>query len=93
MKAEIATYVSKCLTYAKVKAEYRKPSGLLVQHVIPVWKWKNITMDFVTKLPKTSTEQYTIWKVVMRHDVPVLVISDQDGRFTSQFWQSLQKAL
>ncbi|GKC13537.1 putative reverse transcriptase domain-containing protein [Tanacetum coccineum] len=38
MKAEIATYVSKCLTCAKVKAEYQKPSGLLVQTVIPVWK-------------------------------------------------------
>ncbi|GKA94330.1 putative reverse transcriptase domain-containing protein [Tanacetum coccineum] len=35
MKAEIATYVSKCLTYAKVKAEYQKPSGLLVQPEIP----------------------------------------------------------
>nr|GEY49182.1 hypothetical protein [Tanacetum cinerariifolium] len=29
MKAEIATYVSKCLTCAKVKIEYQKPSGLL----------------------------------------------------------------
>nr|GEW89709.1 putative reverse transcriptase domain-containing protein [Tanacetum cinerariifolium] len=27
MKAEIATYVSKCLTCAKVKIEYQKPSG------------------------------------------------------------------
>ncbi|GKE25669.1 putative reverse transcriptase domain-containing protein, partial [Tanacetum coccineum] len=61
MKAEIATYVSKCLTCAKVKAECQKPSGLLVQPVIPVWKWENITMDFVTKLPKTSTGQDTIW--------------------------------
>ncbi|GKC75436.1 hypothetical protein Tco_1126210, partial [Tanacetum coccineum] len=40
-----------------VKAEYQKPSGLLVQPVILVWKWENITMDFVTKLPKTSTGQ------------------------------------
>ncbi|GJR21531.1 putative reverse transcriptase domain-containing protein [Tanacetum coccineum] len=55
MKAEIATYVSKCLTCAKVKAEYQKPYGLLVQLVIPIWKWENITMDFVTKLPKTSS--------------------------------------
>ncbi|GJS29975.1 putative reverse transcriptase domain-containing protein [Tanacetum coccineum] len=31
MKAEIATYVSKCLTCAKLKAEYQKPPGLLVQ--------------------------------------------------------------
>nr|GEV08458.1 putative reverse transcriptase domain-containing protein [Tanacetum cinerariifolium] len=52
MKAEIATYVSKCLTYAKVKAEYQKPYGSLVQHVIPVWKWENIIMDFVTKFAK-----------------------------------------
>ncbi|GJZ09711.1 putative reverse transcriptase domain-containing protein [Tanacetum coccineum] len=66
MKAEIATYVSKCLTCAKVKAEYQKPSGLLVQPVIPVWKWENITMDFVTKLPKTSTGQDTIWVIVDR---------------------------
>ena len=35
MKAEIATYVSKCLTCAKVKVEYRKPSGLLQQPEIP----------------------------------------------------------
>ncbi|GJZ39443.1 putative reverse transcriptase domain-containing protein [Tanacetum coccineum] len=66
MKAEITTYVSKCLTGAKVKAECQKPFGLLVQLVIPVWKWKNITMDFVTKLPKTSTGQDTIWVIVDR---------------------------
>ncbi|GJX08827.1 reverse transcriptase domain-containing protein [Tanacetum coccineum] len=66
MKAEITTFVSKCLTYAKVKAECQKPSGLLVQPVIPVWKWENITMDFVTKLPKTSTGQDIIWVTVDR---------------------------
>nr|GEY68045.1 hypothetical protein [Tanacetum cinerariifolium] len=66
MKAEIATYVSKCLTCDKVKVEYQKPFGLLVQHVIPVWKWGNITMDFVTKLPKTSTSQDTILVIADR---------------------------
>nr|GEW08833.1 putative reverse transcriptase domain-containing protein [Tanacetum cinerariifolium] len=35
MKADIATYVSKYLTYAKVKAEYQKPSGLLQQPETP----------------------------------------------------------
>ncbi|GKA86822.1 putative reverse transcriptase domain-containing protein, partial [Tanacetum coccineum] len=123
MKAEIATYVGKCLTCAKVKAEYQKPSDLLVQLVIPVWKWENITMDFVTKLPKTSTGQDTIWVIVDRltksahflpmkendsmekltrqylkevfskHGVPVSIIYDRDGKFTSQFWKSLNKAL
>ncbi|GKF17365.1 hypothetical protein Tco_0062283, partial [Tanacetum coccineum] len=29
-------------------------SSLLVQPEIPQWKWDNITMDFVTKLPKSS---------------------------------------
>ncbi|GJS13788.1 putative reverse transcriptase domain-containing protein [Tanacetum coccineum] len=46
IKAEIATYVIKCMTCAKVKAEYQKPPSLLVQPVIPVWKWENIIMDF-----------------------------------------------
>ncbi|GKC68218.1 putative reverse transcriptase domain-containing protein, partial [Tanacetum coccineum] len=61
MKADIATYVSKCLTCAKVKAEHQRPSGLLVQPKIPEWKWDNITMDFVTKLPKMSQGYDTIW--------------------------------
>nr|GFB59815.1 putative reverse transcriptase domain-containing protein [Tanacetum cinerariifolium] len=60
VKTDIAIYVSKCLTYAKVKAEYQKPSGLLVQPKIPEWKWDNITMDFVTKLPKSSQGYDTI---------------------------------
>nr|GFA64795.1 reverse transcriptase domain-containing protein [Tanacetum cinerariifolium] len=64
MKAEIATYVSKCLICAKVKIEYQKSSGLLIQPEIPQWKWENITMDFVTKLPKTAAEQDTIWVIV-----------------------------
>ncbi|GKB45099.1 putative reverse transcriptase domain-containing protein [Tanacetum coccineum] len=54
MKADIATYVSKCVTYARVKAEHQRPSGLLVQPKIPEWKWDNIMMDFITKLPKSS---------------------------------------
>nr|GEV52309.1 reverse transcriptase domain-containing protein [Tanacetum cinerariifolium] len=61
MKADIATYVSKCLTCLRVKAEHQKPSGLLVQLEIPQWKWDNITMDFVTKLPKTRSGDDTIW--------------------------------
>ncbi|GJY36312.1 putative reverse transcriptase domain-containing protein [Tanacetum coccineum] len=123
MKAKITTYVSKCLTCAKVKAQHQKPSGLLVQPKIPQWKWEKITIDFVTKLPKTSTGQDTIWVIVdrltkyayflpmketdsmdkltrqylkevfSRHGVLVLIISNRDSRFTSHFWQSLQKAL
>ncbi|GJY98154.1 putative reverse transcriptase domain-containing protein [Tanacetum coccineum] len=83
MKADIATYVSKCLTCARVKAEHQRPSGLLVQPEIPEWKWDNITMDFITKLPR----------IVARHGIPVSIICDRDGRFTSNFWRSFQNAL
>ncbi|GJV35591.1 putative reverse transcriptase domain-containing protein [Tanacetum coccineum] len=64
MKADIATYVSKCLTCAKVKAEHQKPSGLLQQPEIPVWKWERITMDFITKLPRTPSGYDSIWVIV-----------------------------
>ncbi|GJX49577.1 putative reverse transcriptase domain-containing protein [Tanacetum coccineum] len=66
MKADIATYISKCLTCLRVKAEHQKPSGLLVQPKIPQWKWDNITIDFVTKLPKTQSGNDTIWVIVDR---------------------------
>ncbi|GKC35837.1 putative reverse transcriptase domain-containing protein [Tanacetum coccineum] len=66
MKAIIAEYVGKCLTCSRVKAECQKPSGLLVQPEIPMWKWERITMDFITKLPKTSNGHDTIWVIVDR---------------------------
>ncbi|GJS81385.1 putative reverse transcriptase domain-containing protein [Tanacetum coccineum] len=60
-------YVSKCLTFcAKVMVDIQRPSRLLVQPKIPEWKWDNITMDFVTKLPKTSQGYDTIWVIVDR---------------------------
>nr|GEZ57365.1 putative reverse transcriptase domain, ribonuclease H-like domain, aspartic peptidase domain protein [Tanacetum cinerariifolium] len=66
MKADIATYVGKCLTCAKVKAEHLKPSGLLQQSKIPKWKWENVTMDFVTGLPRTPSGYDSIWVIVDR---------------------------
>nr|GFA52878.1 putative reverse transcriptase domain-containing protein [Tanacetum cinerariifolium] len=66
MKADIATYVRKCLTYAKVMAEHQRPSRLLVQPKIPIWKWDNITMEFVIKLPKLPQGYDTIWVIVDR---------------------------
>ncbi|GJV99201.1 reverse transcriptase domain-containing protein [Tanacetum coccineum] len=66
MKKDIAVYVSKCLTCLKVKAEHQRPSGLLQQPEIPEWKWEGIAMDFVTKLPRTSSGHDTIWVIVDR---------------------------
>ncbi|GJV12031.1 putative reverse transcriptase domain-containing protein [Tanacetum coccineum] len=123
MKRDIATYVSKCLTCAKVKAEHQRPLGLLQQPEIPEWKWDKITMDLITKLPRSRSGHDAIWVIVdrltksayflairedfnteklarlyidvivARHGVPVSIILDRDGRFTSHFWQTVQKAL
>ncbi|GJU35714.1 putative reverse transcriptase domain-containing protein [Tanacetum coccineum] len=43
-----------------------RPSGLLQQLEIPVWKWEGIAMDFVTKLPRTSSGHDTIWVIMDR---------------------------
>ncbi|GJZ09601.1 putative reverse transcriptase domain-containing protein [Tanacetum coccineum] len=66
MKRDIAEYIRRCLTCAKIKAEHQKPSGFLQQPEIPEWKWEKITMDFITKLPKSSSGHDTIWVVVDR---------------------------
>ncbi|GKD67539.1 putative reverse transcriptase domain-containing protein, partial [Tanacetum coccineum] len=51
---DITAYVSKCLICSKAKAEHQRPLGLLQQPEIPEWKWDRITMDFITKLPRSS---------------------------------------
>nr|GEX37779.1 hypothetical protein [Tanacetum cinerariifolium] len=55
-----------CYGDLRVKAEHQNPSGLLVQPEIPQWKWDNITMDFVMKLPRTSSGYDTIWVIMDR---------------------------
>ena len=82
-----------------------------------------MTIDFVTRLPRTLRNKDSVWVIVDRltklahflamritdsvlalgklyvkdivrlHGVPLSTISDRDPRFTSPFWQSLQKAL
>ncbi|GKD43800.1 putative reverse transcriptase domain-containing protein [Tanacetum coccineum] len=64
IKKDIMVYVSRCLTCLKVKAEHQRPSGLLQQLEIPEWKWEGIAMDFVMKLPRTSSGHDTIWVIV-----------------------------
>ncbi|GKC97230.1 putative reverse transcriptase domain-containing protein [Tanacetum coccineum] len=66
MKKDIALYVSKCLTYSKVKAEHQKPSRLLQQPEIPELKWENITIDFIVKLSRTNSGHDSICVIVDR---------------------------
>ncbi|GJR43465.1 putative reverse transcriptase domain-containing protein [Tanacetum coccineum] len=52
--------------YSMHPAEHQRPSDLLQQPEIPEWKWDNITMDFITKLPRSKSRHDTIWVVVDR---------------------------
>ncbi|KAI3691688.1 hypothetical protein L6452_31490 [Arctium lappa] len=123
MKLDVARYVEQCVTCLQVKAEHQRPYGSLQSLEIPKWKWEHITMDFVTKLPKTLKGYDAIWvivdrltksahflamretlpmdklaklyidEVISRHGVPLSIVSDRDSRFTSHFWNGLQKEL
>ncbi|KAJ9545164.1 hypothetical protein OSB04_024871 [Centaurea solstitialis] len=106
--------------YKGLKEHYWWPG---MKKDIATYKWERISMDCVTKLPKTKKGHDSIWvivdrltksahflpiresfsidrlaklyvhEIVMRHGVPISIISDRDSRFTSRFWQSLQAAL
>nr|GEZ94633.1 retrotransposable element Tf2 [Tanacetum cinerariifolium] len=64
MKRDVATFVSRCLVCQHVKIEHQRASGLLQPLDIPVWKWDEISMDFVTGLPWTQRRHDAIWVVV-----------------------------
>nr|GEV75674.1 retrotransposable element Tf2 [Tanacetum cinerariifolium] len=66
MKGDVATFVARCLICQQVKIEHQRASGLLQQLDIPVWKWHEISMDFVTGLPQTQRRHDAIWVVVDR---------------------------
>ncbi|GJR19062.1 putative reverse transcriptase domain-containing protein [Tanacetum coccineum] len=91
MKADIATYVSKCLTCVKLP----KTS----QGYDTIW----VIVDRLTKSaiftpmretdPMDKLARIYLKEVVTRHGVPVSIICDRDPRFASNFWRSLQNAL
>ncbi|GKB62255.1 putative reverse transcriptase domain-containing protein [Tanacetum coccineum] len=66
VKKDIALYVSKCLTYLKIKVQHQRPSGLLQQPEIPEWKLERIAIDFITKLPRTGNGHDAIWVIMDR---------------------------
>nr|GEU64167.1 putative reverse transcriptase domain-containing protein [Tanacetum cinerariifolium] len=86
MKANIATYVSKCLTCLRVKPEHQKPSGLPTHQVC------TLSTDEKTD-PMDKLARLYLKEVVTRHGIPVSIICDRDPRFTSNFWKAFQKAM
>ncbi|GJZ64743.1 hypothetical protein Tco_0621164 [Tanacetum coccineum] len=84
------------LTCAKVKVEHQRPSGLLVKPEIPQWKWDNIPMDFVTKLPKSSQASFSRGPVeimdreikrLKQSRIPIVKVRWNSGRGPEFTWE------
>ena len=76
MKKEVVDFISKCLECQKVKVEHKHPTGLLQPLPIHEWKWKVVTMDFITKQPRKNKQHDSIMVVVDKltkaaHFIPV----------------------
>jgi hypothetical protein len=76
MKREIAFYVARCDICQRVKAEHQRPAGLLQPLKVPMWKWEEVGMDFITGLPRSNRGHDSIWVIVdhltkVVHFIPV----------------------
>nr|GEX70881.1 putative reverse transcriptase domain-containing protein [Tanacetum cinerariifolium] len=91
MKADIATYVSKCLTCAKLP---KMSQGYDTIWVAVEWLTKSaIFVPMRETVPMEKLARMYLTEVVTRHGIPVSITCDHDPRFTLNFWRSLQKAL
>ncbi|TYK14955.1 pol protein [Cucumis melo var. makuwa] len=91
IKREVADFVSRCLVCQQVKAPRQRPAGLLQPLSMPGWKWKSVSMDFITGLSRTLKGYTVIWIAIDRltksaHFVP------EKSTYTA-FWKGLQLAL
>ena len=76
MKKDVAEFFARCLVCQQVKAEQKKPGGLLHPLEVPKWKWESVSMDFVDELPRSRKGNTGIWVIVDRltksdHFIPV----------------------
>jgi hypothetical protein len=83
MKKDIAKFVEQCSTCQQLKAEHQRPTGMLKPLLILKWKLDEIIMDFILRLPKTSTREDSIWVVVdhltkSTYFIPIMVKDPMD---------------
>nr|GEY83658.1 hypothetical protein [Tanacetum cinerariifolium] len=90
MKQDVARFVAKCLTCQQVKIEHQRESGLLQPLDIPTWKWDQISMDFVTGLPRTFKKNDAIWVVVDRLTKSAHFLPIQQGYSVSKLAEIFQ---
>ena len=66
MKKVVAIFISRCLVCQQVKIERQRPAGLLYTLPVPMWKWTDVTMDFITALPYSPRKNDAVWVIVDR---------------------------
>ncbi|GJV03248.1 putative reverse transcriptase domain-containing protein [Tanacetum coccineum] len=71
----------------------RKEDGGLYFPEIPEWKWEKITMDFITKLPRTNNGHDAIWVIVDRLTKSAYFLAIREDYKWKGLKESLQKAL
>ena len=54
MKQDITKYILECDICGRVKADHMRTPGFLQPLSIPVWKWDDISIDFIVGLPRAS---------------------------------------
>lgn len=89
MKSEIAWFVERCLTFQKVKAEHQRPYDKMQLLPIPIWRWEEITVDFITKLPRTTREVDSIQVIVDSWQRFILRRQLFDTGFQFQWFQTV----
>jgi hypothetical protein len=76
MKQDITKHIAECDICERVKADHLHTPGFLQPLPILVWKWEDISMDFIMGLPRTAKGHDSIWVIVDRltkfaHFLPV----------------------
>jgi hypothetical protein len=66
IKVDIAKYVTECDTCHRMKASHLKSAGVLQPLSIPMWKWDDISMNFIVGLPMMARKKDSIWVIVDR---------------------------
>lgn len=83
MKRDIVEFVAKCFVCQLAEVENQRLAGELQPLPILEWKWEDISMDFVIRLPRTSTRKNSIWVIVdiltkSAHFLPITNIDSMD---------------
>ena len=64
MKQDITRHVAEYNTCGRIKADHMHTPGYLQPLPIPMWKWEDISMDFIVGLPCTTNGYNSIWVIV-----------------------------